>query len=264
MRSDPRFNAPPTPPHCANEPTIAFGHGLVEAVSGGGKIILPGVASYETVQYNHMMGHKSREQHTDNPVLGMGVYDDNPLRRDIDEAASMVGVDFSINCLMNGRGETVAVHAGDLLAAHRAAVQEAKAHYLTPKMTEKDIVIANSYAKANEAITGLLAAFPSVGRGGGDVVLIANAPEGQITHYLMGPFGNEIGGALQLQMALPDNVNRLIIFSEYPELSSKKYLEATERVVLAHDWDEVVRMLRESYGDNAKAGIYPNADIQYG
>ena len=30
-------------------------------------------------------------------------------------------------------------------------------------------------------------AFPSVRRDGGDVVLIGNAPDGQMTHYLMGP-----------------------------------------------------------------------------
>ena len=114
----------------------------IAGFSGGGKIILPGIASYETIQHNHMMGHKDREQHADNPVMGMGIYDHNPLRRDIDEAARMAGLDFLINCLVNGRGETVAIHAGDLLAAHRAAVQAAKAHYLTSIVREKDIVIA--------------------------------------------------------------------------------------------------------------------------
>jgi hypothetical protein len=134
---------------------------------------------------------------------------------------------------------------------------------LTPQAKDRDIVIANSFAKANEAISGLLIAFPSVKQSGGDVVLIANAPEGQATHYLMGPFGNSIAGQLRLQMQVPSNLNHLIIYSEYPELASRKYLEDTDRVIMMQDWAEVMKRLEKKHGSRAKAAIYPNADIQY-
>ena len=160
-------------------------------------------------------------------------------------------------------GETAAVFAGAPAPTYTAALEDAKSHYLTPAAIDKDIVIANTFAKANEAISGLLAAFPSVSQRGGDTILIANAPEGQMTHYLMGPFGNEIGGQLRLQMKPPQNINRLIIYGEYPELASRNYLEETDRVVMMQDWNEVITALQESYGADARVAVYPNADIQY-
>jgi hypothetical protein len=161
------------------------------------------------------------------------------------------------------RGETSAIFAGAPTPAYAAALEAAKKHYLTPAAKDKDIVIANTFAKANEAISGLPVAFPSVRPEGGDVVLIANAPEGQMTHYLMGPFGNDIGGKLRLRMKPPENIRRLIIFSEYPELASRNYLEDTGKVVMAHDWQDVLRLLEENHGAGTEAAVYPSADIQY-
>jgi nickel-dependent lactate racemase len=236
---------------------------IMAGFGGGGKIVLPGVAAYQTIRDMHSPRESSDPGGFMATVTGMGNIEDNPRRQDINEAVEMVGLDMKIDALVNSWGETAALYAGLPVPTYQITLQAAREHYLTPAATDKDIVIANTYAKANETITGLLVAFPSVSGRGGDVVLIANAPEGQITHYLMGPFGNEIGGALQMQMTPPENVNRLIIFSEYPELSSRNYLERSDQIVLVHDWNEAVDMLRESYGDNAEVGIYPNADIQY-
>ncbi len=236
---------------------------IMAGFGGGGKIVLPGVAAYGTIVALHSPQVSSETTGVRDTVTGMGMIEDNPRRRDINEAVEMVGLDMKIDALVNSWGETAVLFAGSPVPTYDITLKAAREHYLTPGAKDKDIVIANTYAKANEAISGLLAAFPSVSQRGGDVVLIANAPEGQMTHYLMGPFGNEIGGALQLQMVPPANVNRLIIFSEYPELSSRNYLESTDRVILVHDWNEVVEMLQESYGSDARVGIYPNADIQY-
>ena len=68
---------------------------------GGGKIILPGVVSFETTDWNHMMMSKSSLEHQDNPVIGMGIFDHNPMHKDIDEAANLAGLDVLINCIVN-------------------------------------------------------------------------------------------------------------------------------------------------------------------
>jgi nickel-dependent lactate racemase len=221
------------------------------------------VAAYKTVLAMHSPRRAAGDGGFQDTISGMGVVDNNPRRRDIDEAADIVGLDMKIDAILNMWGEAVAVFAGAPRPAYAAALEAAKKHYLTPQAKEKDIVIANTFAKANETYCGLLVAFPSVKRSGGDVVLIANAPEGQMTHYLMGPFGNDIAGKLRLQMGVPSHVNRLIIFSEYPELASQKYLEATDRVIMRHDWADVVGLLEKSHGPKAKVAIYPDADIQY-
>jgi nickel-dependent lactate racemase len=236
---------------------------IMAGFGGGGKIMLPGVAAYESIVAFHAPRAAARRGGHKGMVSGMGVLDDNPRRRDVDEAVKMAGLDMKIDAMVNAWGETAAIYAGEPEKAYAAALEAAQRHYLTTPAKDKDIVIANSFAKANEAISGLPVAFPSVSKKGGDIVLIANAPEGQITHYLMGPFGNEIGGKLRLRLRPPENARRLIIFSEYPELSSLNYLEATDRVVTAEDWGDVLRLLGESYGESAKVALYPNADIQY-
>jgi len=236
---------------------------IMAGFGGGNKIVLPGVAAYGTIVAMHTSRKSSGSDRVQDTITGMGAYEDNPRRRDINEAADIVGLDMKIDAVVNMWGETAAIFAGAPAPAYTAALEEAVAHYLTPAARDKDIVIANTFAKANEAISGLLVAFPSVSPRGGDVVLIANAPEGQITHYLMGPFGNSIGGYLGLQMKVPPQVNRLIIFTEYPELSGKRYLEDTDRVIMVHDWQDVLKLLEEKYEFGAKVAVYPNADIQY-
>ncbi|MHB8104704.1 MAG: lactate racemase domain-containing protein [Dehalococcoidales bacterium] len=229
---------------------------------GGSKIVLPGVAAYETVLALHSPRKVDGKGSFNDTVSGMGALGDNPRRRDIDEAADIVGLDMKIDALVNMWGETVALFAGSPRPAYAAALEAAKKHYLTPASTDNDIVIANTFAKANEAVSGLLVAFPSVKQKGGDMVLIASAPEGQATHYLMGPFGNSIAGKLKLQMKIPANVNRLIIFNEYPELAARNYLEDTDRVVMLDDWAAVIKLLKQNHGTGTKVAVYPNADIQ--
>ncbi len=236
---------------------------IMAGFGGGSKIVLPGVAAFGAIAAMHTPQVSSETGGVKDTITGMGKYKHNPRRHVINEVADMVGLDMKIDAVVNTWGETVAIFAGAPVPAYDAALEEAAKHYLTPAAKDKDIVVANSFAKANEAITGLLVAFPSVSQKGGDVVLIANAPEGQITHYLMGPFGNDIGGQLRLRMKPPSNVSRLIIFSEYPELSSKNYLEDTDRVILVHEWDDVLKLLRENHKSGAKVAVYPNADIQY-
>jgi nickel-dependent lactate racemase len=237
---------------------------IMAGFGGGSKIVLPGVAAYETVLALHSPRNTGAGGGDfKDTVSGMGAIDDNPRRRDIDEAAAIAGLDMIINAVVNGWGETVALFAGSPKPAYAAALKEAQTHYLTPQAKDKDIVIANTFAKASEAISGLLIAFPSVKKSGGDVVLIANAPEGQATHYLMGSFGNSIGGQLRLQMKVPENVKQLIIYNEYPELASRQYLEDTDRVIMTDDWAEVIRLLETQHGPGTKAAVYPNADIQY-
>ncbi|MFC1915742.1 lactate racemase domain-containing protein [Chloroflexota bacterium] len=230
--------------------------------SGGGKIILPGVSSFETAKHTHQMFYQTaREQGAS--VMGMGIFDTNPGRGQIEEAAMLIGLDVLINCLLNMWGETVAIFAGALKPTYVAAVQEAKTHYLTPKAGDKDIVIANTFAKANEAWIGLPITYQALKPEGGDAVLIGNTPEGQVLHYLLGPFGNTIRGPLWREREIPRQVKHLIVYTEYPDLASQGWFGNPDKTCFLHKWDDVLRALQESYGKDAKVVVYPNADIQY-
>jgi len=236
-------------------PTSGFG--------GGGKIILPGVTSFETIEHNHGTIYKMvREE--GKSVTGMGNFDSNPLRIDIEEAAVLSGLDVIINCIVNTRGETVSIFTGALKPAYAAAVQEAKTHYLTPRVEGKDIVIANTVAKANEGWLGLPIAYQAINPEGGDVVLIANMPEGQVTHYLLGPFGKTSWGPQRFGPRLPRRVNHLIVYTEYPDLASRAWFgEDSDKIPFLHKWDDVLQLLEKTHGKDAKVVIYPNAELQY-
>jgi nickel-dependent lactate racemase len=235
---------------------------IMAGFGGGGKIVLPGVAAYETILALHASRTASGDPEYEDAITGMGVIKDNPRRRDIDEAVEMAKLDMKIDALVNGWGETVEIYAGAPGPTYALALEAARQHYLTPAAKDKDIVVANTFAKASEAVSGLPVAFPSVKKGG-DAVLIANAPEGQMTHYLMGPFGSEIGGKLQLRMKIPEGVRRLIIYGEYPELAARNYIDNTEKVVMADTWGDVLKLLQEGHDRGTQVAIYPNADMQY-
>lgn len=229
---------------------------------GGGKIVLPGVASFETMKHNHHMFQKMVEANGPS-VAGMGVFDNNKMVADVDEAVALVGLDILVNCIVNARGETVNIFAGAVGPAYQTAVKVAKRHYLTPKVKDKDIVIANTFAKANEALIGMAIAFPSLKATGGDVVFIANVPEGQVVHYLLGYFGNTNRGPLWQTPRIPDHVKRLVVYTEYPDLASRDLYGGTSRVIFLSKWEDVLEVLRREHGKNAEVVVYPNSDIQY-
>ena len=237
---------------------------------GGGKIILPGVTSFETVKQNHDAHAQTVRDNAAKPITGVGIYDDNPMARDIEEAALLAGLDVSINCIVNLWGETVALHAGALKPAFAAAVAEAKTHYLTPTAENVDIVISNSYVKGNEAFMGSAIARPALRPEGGDIVIIANNPEGQVTHYLFGPFGSFSWGSRPREVIdwtkmppPPANqpVIRTIVLTEYPDLSTKPMFSNVTHYV--RTWEEVLEILEERHGAEAKVAVYPNSEIQY-
>jgi len=229
---------------------------------GGGKIILPGVVSFETIDYNHQMAGKTAMEHRGNPITGTGIFDNNPARVDIDEAATLAGLDVSINCIVNTWGETVSVYAGALEPTYAAAVKEAKTHYLTPKVESKDIVIANAFTDAKLPEKGLPIAYPAVSTEGGDIVLIANSPEGPATHYLAGGFGKIIRAKRHRRSGIPQHINHLIIYTEYPDANWNRFGES-DRTLLLYKWDDVLEFLQKFHGADTKVAVYPNAVIQY-
>jgi len=223
-------------------------HGLA-TFSGGGKKILPGVSSAETIIANHTLPHNSD-------------YETNQLRLDMEEAAKMVGIDVIVESILNTWGDSVAVYAGTEEAAHAACVQDARTNYLTTRAEDKDIVIANTYGMSNEATKASIC-VPSVKRSGGDLVVIANDSRGQVSHYLMGWWGRNIGGKLKPKTRVPRHINRFIIYTEYPCRADLEWFEDSPNVMLLSKWDDVLQVLKDAHGDNASVAVYPNCEFIY-
>src|SRR5919108_6252771 len=82
---------------------------------GGGKLIMPGVASDETIESNHCNFVPSPQTHY-GALAG-------PMRSDIDEVATMAGLDGTMNVLLDTRGRAIEVNFGPHPSSHRAAIE---------------------------------------------------------------------------------------------------------------------------------------------
>jgi lactate racemase len=109
---------------------------------GGGKLILPGVASDETIESNHCAFVPSPQTH-------YGAYA-GPMRSDIDEVASMCGLNCTMNVVLDTRGRVVECLFGSHPEAHRAAILRFNEIYAYESFVEEqgqaDIAICGVFA----------------------------------------------------------------------------------------------------------------------
>lgn len=246
---------------------LKIGIGLVvphpqAGFGGGAKIVLPGVASLDTIAANHgdLGGFESGDSEP-HPSAGWGKVEENVVRLDMEEAAAMAGLDAKIDVLVNGFGETTAVFCGDCVQEHRAAVRVGRASYATDVVPEADVVVANTYAKANEATLSLPLANASVKRGG-TVVIIANAPDGQVTHYLYGKFGKKFGGRLHRPSLASPKFGKLIVCSQFKVADPFLPIVDPELITWVGTWSEAVEAVGRPTKGKLRVAVYANAETQ--
>lgn len=245
----------------ASDLKIAIGcvtaHGQA-GFSGGGKLFLPGIAHIDSIAHFHGQVEESAKG-----TIGMGHHDGNLMRQEINEAASMAKVDFLVNAIVNGRGETCGLYAGELFQTFEAAVGEAKKNYLTiPYPVDADLVVANAFSKPNEMGIAFFLGVSALKEAQGTVVVIADSPEGQVPHYLVGRFGRDFGGRKYPVAAIPPGV-KLIIMTTYPDRTLADWFSNPEQATIVSSWEQVMELLRSRHSEGTKAVILPNATMQY-
>jgi nickel-dependent lactate racemase len=227
---------------------------------GGAKIILPGIASYNTVYYNHVTLLKQNPSTSSvNSSKYWGSVKGDVRRQDINEAGRIVGIEMKIDVFVNGKGETSRVFAGDVIDEFIAAASQGREQYSTPGVPDDiDVLVANTYGKVNEAQLALMNWGPILKKEA-VMVIIAHAPEGQVTHYLLGRFGrNELGPGIKLSEI---NFKKLIMFSEYSTPDPLLPLTTSE-VTWNSNWNDVVDQIRSLFDHAPRVVILPNADTQ--
>lgn len=165
--------------------------------SGGAKAILPGCASKATVTANHswMVEQESTA----------GRIDDNPVRQDLEEGVSMLGVDFILNVVVDGEHKIIGAFAGDVTAAHRrgCALVDQRGRVELPHLCDVVVAGAGGYPKdinlyqAHKALENAKYFL----RAGGVLILVAECEEG---------FGNQTFRTWMLEIASPDRVIKRI------------------------------------------------------
>lgn len=105
---------------------------------GGGKLILPGVVSDETIESNHCAFVPSPQTH-------YGAYA-GPMRADIDEVATMCGLSCTMNVILDTHGRVVDVVFGSHPEAHRIAIGRFNEIYSYEHPGPADIAICGVFA----------------------------------------------------------------------------------------------------------------------
>jgi nickel-dependent lactate racemase len=233
--------------------------------SGGGKIVCPGIAGIETIAHNHgkISGIPASSTRLPSSV-GVGMVDTNPCRLDIEEIAEKAKLDIKIDVIVNGEGKSTKIFVGDPVQEHRVAVQVARVAYSTKALPKPkpDIIVANTSMRANEAQIAFLLWSRHVKKGG-SLVIIANAPDGQVTHYLIGKFGRNSGGPLYAPSLCHEDLGRIIVCSSYVVRDPFLPITDPHRITWVKTWNEVLEELKKAHPPGATVAVIPNADTQY-
>ena len=104
--------------------------------SGGRKSILPGVADRQAIENNHANMVRVMAE---NPSL-----EENPINKEMFEAAEKLGVDFIVNVVTNSSREIVKVVSGDLREAWNAGIDISAEMYYVDIEEKADAAIVSS------------------------------------------------------------------------------------------------------------------------
>ncbi len=237
--------------------TVLF-HRLM-GFSGGGKIIMPGVSGIDTIEHNHGEVGGFGPGRTPHPSTGYLNNDGNQMRLDAEEAARMASLDFKVDAVLNLRRDPVEVYAGDFVMTQRRACEGVKKWHRSDAPTEMDVVVANTYMRANEAQIGMWPAYCSL-KEDGSIVLIANDLDGEIIHWIFGRHGKNRGARLWNPERRPlRKGKRLIIYSPYKIRSYDMKLGLPEQTMWLTSWDEVLEVLKTEHGSGSRVAVLPDA-----
>lgn len=149
---------------------------LFAGYSGGGKAVMPGVAGADEIMANHsaiMVGH---------PKATWCTTDGNPIFEQMRDVALKTDPSFTLNVTLDEHKRITGVFAGELRAAHDAAIAQAAAQAVRPIPHLFDVVVVtnmgypadlNLYQSVKGMSVGAQAVAP-----GGAIVLVAECREG--------------------------------------------------------------------------------------
>ena len=156
--------------------------------SGGRKSVLPGIASRETVMYNHNAGFIA------SPNARTGILDGNPIHEDMLFAARAAKLAFVVNVVIDASHQPIFCVAGDCEEAHRNG-REFLASRCRVDAVPADIAVTTNGGypldqNIYQSIKGMTAAEATV-KPGGVIVMFAKASDGHGGESLHRTFRDE-------------------------------------------------------------------------
>jgi len=124
--------------------TGGIGYHPMAGFAGGRKSIIPGVASYSTIQANHRFCLHGQVGRGINPDCGCGKLLGNPMHEDQMEIAAMVNPAFLFNAILTPHGEVVRFVSGHWQTAWEEGCRSVAELYGVPISEKTDLVIASA------------------------------------------------------------------------------------------------------------------------
>lgn len=180
----------------------------------------------------------------------------------------MLGVNTTVITTLNDRREITALFVGDLVDAHRAAVETSRVAYAVTPMNDADIVITTGYPRDHDLSYGQIGGWPMRHASPEATrILVSSGDEGVCYHR-----AGIIGSRLRREAENQEREERkplvrtedwdYILFSD--AVGPMEVLESQPRAKLMDSWDEILDMLKQIYRDQKpKVAVYPSAAIAY-
>ncbi len=248
--------------YCNSDLRIAIGGVIPHPLAGfggGAKIVLPGVCGIRTLEANHSAGMRG---------VGGGIGIVTSIRKDIEEIAEIVGLDFSVNVILTELGGIADITTGHFISAHRKAMEIAKKNYSTKVTLKNDICFFNLYpedSELNQSIKGfnfLITAPSKILDRKGSIVLMSSSYEGRGYHSLIAETG------AKLYNVLFKNLSEILLWKAFvgkrqvcffsPNISKADLYHFFPRsVLLFDDWDKLINHLGTVHNNSPRATIIP-------
>jgi nickel-dependent lactate racemase len=227
----------------------------IAGFGGGAKIVLPGVCGIRTLEANHSA--------PDRLGISSGVGEITELRKDIEDIAGIVGLDYSINVVLTENGGIAGVFSGHFIEAHRKAVDLCQKVYETKlSQFENDVCFFNLYpedSELNQSSKGFnfirMAPQNLLSLQNGTIVLLSSSHEGRGYHSLIAETGAKLYNDPKKRKGFP---MRIFFFS--PNISEQDLYHFYQKdMKLFNDWDNLIEELKQLYKDDAKVTIIPTS-----
>ncbi|MHA1883887.1 MAG: lactate racemase domain-containing protein [Promethearchaeota archaeon] len=221
---------------------------------GGAKIVLPGVCGIKTLAANHT-----------GRTGGIGTISD--ARRDIEDIAKKVGLDYSINVILTDNGKIARIFSGDFIDAHREAMKFGLGFYSTKVSSNYKICFLNTYPEDSEleqaqykSINFLFTAPSNLIDQKGAVVMMTSSYEGRGYHSLVSETGSMLHHNLKDRKGYMSAMGekKVYLFSPNVNEYDKNHLWP-ESVKLFNKWEDLILDLKTVFGDSLKAAIIPSS-----
>ena len=252
-------------------------HHYFAGYGGGRKIIVPGVASPETIRQNHSLLWENEESDSGrNPNAASGETERNPIFTDMVEAVKIVLKDkphFSISTVLSPEKDHYGFFAGDIFETHKLARDLADEVFMVELEGRADITIASSggYPKDLNMIqahkgldNAVRATIP-----GGTIIMLMGCSEGlgneiaerycpysirEAKDNLIEKY--EISGAAMHSIKCKSRDHRIIVVSELDQTAQKQL--GFER---AKDLQSAVNLIQPDDWRSARIYCMPRADL---